>query len=67
MATYRPFAATCGEMIKSELVVNASLVNVSVRYGDDERSNNLPADTVLVHLPVGTVLAVENMVCVVDI
>ena len=67
MATKRPFAAAWGEMMKSELVVNASLVaNVSMYVGIGKR-RDLPADTVLVHLPVRAVLAVKNVVCVVDV
>lgn len=31
VARYRPLAAECGEMMKSELVVKASLRGVSVR------------------------------------
>src|SRR5690242_14211073 len=54
-------------MMKSELVVNASLVLLLAiaRLGMDD--NDLPADAVLIHLPARAVLAIEDMIGVINI
>lgn len=72
VATYRPLEAACGEMMKSEVVVNASLfspMNVSWRPLSIEltRRIDLPADPVLVDLPVCSSLTVKDIVCMVDV
>jgi hypothetical protein len=75
VATYRPFAALCGEMMKSPDDVKASLCvthQVSTRQKawdgkGDGRKRNVPADAMLFHLPPRAILAVEDIVGVVDV
>lgn len=52
-------------MMKSELVVKASLFRVSHTFL--LKGSDLPADTVLLHLPTCTILPVEDTIGVVDV
>jgi hypothetical protein len=67
VATYKPLAAVCGEMMKSELDVKASLHKVSTWIKSYGIEKSLPADTVFLHGPVCRVLSIEDVVGVLNI
>jgi hypothetical protein len=62
VATYKPLAAVCGEMMKSRRPYSRLV------YGTGfTRLNNLPADSVLLHGPVCRILSIEDVVGVLDV
>lgn len=69
VAMYRPLEAAWGEMMKSEVVVNASLFhNVSCGRASIEFDRiHLPADSVLVDLPVRSSFTVKDIVRMVNV
>ena len=61
VATYRPFEAECGEMMKSPLVVKASLY-IDEYVAKVLRGFDLPADPMFLYLPRCTFLPIEDFV-----
>ena len=59
-------AAECGDMIKSPLVVNASLIKLAP-YLLVSRAIDLPADSMLFVRPVCALLAVKDIACILNV
>ena len=66
VATYKPCAPECGEMMKSPDVVKASLwciLEKELRW----TCFYLPANPILIHLPIRTLLAIKDMIRMINV